>query len=213
MGSFPEQRYSKLGPKLVKALRNRFFDAWYFDEPAEAVNAIVALIPKEHVVSLGGSMTVAGLGIQDRLASEGFSLLDRDKAETPERRTEIMRQALLCDTYLTGTNAISGDGQLVNIDGNGNRVAAMIYGPKQVIVVAGMNKAANTLFDAVARARNVAAPINAQRFPVLKTPCNEGGSCTDCASGDSICSYFVTTRLCRPAGRIKVVLIGKDLGF
>jgi len=213
MATFAEQRYSKLGPKLVEALKNRFFDARYFDNPADAVDTVVSLIPREHVVSWGGSMTLVGLGVQDRLAREGFTLLDRDKAANREEREEITRRALLCDTYLTGTNAISEDGQLVNIDGFGNRVAAMLYGPRQVIVVAGMNKVAKTLFDAVARARNVAAPTNVQRFPDVKTPCNETGACMDCVSGNSICNYFVTIKSCRPAGRIKVVLVGKDLGF
>jgi hypothetical protein len=213
MRSFVEQRYSKLGPKLVKALKSRFFDAWYFDEPGEAVDTVLSLIPKEHVVSWGGSVTVAGLGIQERLAKEGYTLLDRDKAANPQERTEIMRKALLCDTFLAGTNAISEDGQLVNIDGNGNRVAAMIFGPRQVIVVAGMNKVAKTLADAVSRARNTAATANAGRVSGLKTPCSETGSCADCQCADTICNYFVTTRNCKPAGRIKVVLIGKDLGF
>jgi hypothetical protein len=206
-------RNAKLGPKVVKALQNRFFDAWYFDEPPEAIDMALSLIPKEHVVSWGGSLTLAGLGIQERLATEGYRLLDRDKAPTPEERTEVMRQALLCDTFLSGTNAISEDGQLVNIDGNGNRVAAMIFGPRQVIVVAGMNKVVKTVDDAIVRARTIAAPLNAQRFPSLKTPCNETGSCANCASQNTICNYFVTTRLCKPAGRIKVILIGRDLGL
>jgi len=213
MRTFIEQRYSKLGPKVVKALKSRSFEAWYFDDEAKAAEKIVSLIPKDHLVSWGGSMTVSGLGIQERLAKEGYNLLDRDKAASPEERAEIMRRALLCDTYLVGTNAISEDGQLVNIDGNGNRVAAMIYGPKQVIVAAGMNKVAKNLQDAVIRARNIAAPTNAQRFSSLKTPCNETGSCADCLSPDTVCSFFVTTRYCKPAGRIKVILIGKDLGF
>jgi len=217
MGTFAEQRYSKLGPKLVKALKARFFDAWYFDEPAEAVDTVVSLIPREHVVSWGGSMTLVDLGVQDRLAREGFTLLDRDKATSQEERAEIMRKSMICDTYLAGTNAISEDGQLVNIDGFGNRVAAMIYGPRQVIIVAGMNKVAKTLFDAVARARNVAAPTNVQRLvagsPMASPSCSETGTCVDCVSGNSICNYFVTIRSCRPAGRIKVVLVGKDLGL
>lgn len=208
-----EQRYSKLGPTVAEALKKRSFDAYYFDEPAEAADKIISLIPKDHLVSWGGSMTMNALGIQERLAKEGYNLLDRDKASTPEERAEIMRKALVCDTFLSGTNAISKDGQLVNIDGYGNRVAAMIFGPKQVIVAAGMNKVAKTLDDALVRARTIAAPTNAQRFPNLKTPCNENGSCADCLNGDTICSFFVTTRFCKPQGRIKVVLIGKDLGF
>jgi len=125
----------------------------------------------------------------------------------------MMRQALLCDTYLCGTNALSEDGQLVNVDGNGNRVAAMIYGPTQVIVVAGMNKVVKTVKDAYIRARTIAAPLNVQRFPKAVTPCNETGACADCTGAGSICSYIVTTRLCKPAGRIKVILVGKSLGF
>ncbi|MDR2477734.1 MAG: lactate utilization protein [Treponema sp.] len=208
-----ESRYAKLGPKVVKALKSRFFDAWYFDDTAGAVDMAISLIPKNHSVSWGGSMTVTGLGIQERLAKEGYTLLDRDKASTAEERTEIMRQALLCDTFLAGTNAISEDGQLVNIDGYGNRVAAMIYGPRQVIVIAGMNKIAKTLDDALVRARTIAAPLNIQRFPDYKTPCSETGSCGNCMTTDTSCTYIVTTRRSRPQGRIKVILIGKDLGL
>jgi len=213
MKTINEQRYSKLGPKVVNALKSRSFDAWYFDSLDEAKEKIISLIPKEHTVSWGGSMTLLDLGIQEHLEKEGYNLLDRDKAASVEERVEIMRRALLCDTFLAGTNAVSEDGQLINIDGNGNRVAAMIYGPKQVIVAAGMNKVAKTYKDAVVRARTIAAPANAQRFPNLTTPCNESGTCADCLNSNTICTYFVTTRFCRPAGRIKVILIGKDLGL
>ena len=212
MKTLAEQRYSKLGPKVVKALKARSFDAYYFDDEAEAVEKLFSLIPKEHVVSWGGSKTLADLGVQERLVKDGYSVLDRDKASSPQERGEIMRSALLCDTFLSSTNALSEDGQLVNIDGNGNRVAAMIYGPKQVIVVTGMNKVAKTYEDAVVRARTIAAPLNTQRFPNLKTPCNETGTCADCQSPDTICSFIVTTRFSK-VGRIKVILIGKDLGL
>jgi L-lactate utilization protein LutB len=213
MRTLAEQRYSKLGPILVEALRSRSFDAFYFDEITEAVEHIVSLIPKEHQVAWGGSKTLAEIGIFERLEKEGYNLLNRDKAETPQERHEIMRRSLLCDTYLSSTNAVSEDGQLVNIDGFGNRVAAMIFGPHQVIIAAGMNKAAKTLEDALVRARTIAAPLNIQRFQNLKTPCNEKGTCADCKSPDTICSFFVTTRFCKPASRIRVVLIGKDLGL
>jgi L-lactate utilization protein LutB len=213
MGTLAEQRYSKLGPNVVKALKARSFDAYYFDDETEAVEKLFSLIPKEHVVSWGGSKTLADLGVQERLVKDGYSVLDRDKASSPQERGEIMRRALLCDTFLSSTNALSEDGQLVNIDGNGNRVAAMIYGPKQVIVVAGMNKVAKTYHDAVVRARTIAAPLNIQRFPTNETPCSDNGTCADCLSPDTICSFIVTTRFCKPAGRIKVILIGKDLGL
>jgi hypothetical protein len=208
-----ELRYDKLGPRVAKALEGRFFEAWYFSETGEAVEKVFSLIPKTDVISWGGSMTTVGLNLQGLAVEKGYKVIDRDKATSPEERTELMRQALLCDTYLTGTNAISEDGQLVNIDGFGNRVAAMIYGPKQVIVVAGMNKVAKTVMDAANRARTIAAPANTQRFPNIKTPCNETGACADCLSPESVCTFIVRTRICRPKGRIKVILIGKDLGF
>jgi L-lactate utilization protein LutB len=209
-----ELRNSKLGPRVADALKKRFFDAWYFDDPAEAADAVVSLIPKEHVVSWGGSMTVVELGIQERLEKEGYNLIDRDKAPLgSEERMELMRKALLCDTFLCGSNAISEDGQLVNIDNYGNRTAAMIFGPKQVIVVAGINKVVKTVEDAMVRARTIAAPLNIQRFPVIATPCSKIGSCANCLTQDTVCNYFVTIRLCKPAGRIKVILIGKNLGL
>jgi L-lactate utilization protein LutB len=213
MSTPQELRNRKLGAKVVKALQNRRFEAWYVDSPGEAADKVLSLIPKTDTVSWGGSLTVAGLGIQDRLVKEGYQVLDRDTAKSPGERMEMMRRALLCDTYLTGSNAISEDGQLVNIDGNGNRVAAMIFGPKQVIVVAGMNKVAKTLEDACVRARTIAAPLNQQRFPGQKSPCNETGSCANCVVPDSICTFIVHTRLCKPVGRIKVVLVGADLGL
>ena len=116
------------------------------------------------------------------------------------------------DVFLTGANAISLDGQMVNVDGSGNRVAAIIYGPKTVLVVAGMNKVVETLEDAVTRARTIAAPMNQQRF-MLNTPCTKTGTCADCKSEECICNQIVITRHCRPGGRIKFVLVGEELGF
>ena len=208
-----EKRNSKLGPRVAKALKDRGFEACYYDDPAKALDFILSLIPKDHLVSWGGCMSAMEIGVQDRLAKEGYKVLDRDKAKDGNERTEIMRKALLCDTFIAGSNAITEDGQLVNIDGGGNRVASMCFGPKQVIVVAGMNKVVKSLDDAIIRTRTIAAPANSQRFPDNKTPCLETGSCADCNSPDSICSYLVITRRCRPAGRIKVILVGKDLGL
>jgi L-lactate utilization protein LutB len=213
MESAMQVRYNKLGAKTQAALQSRFFEAWYFPETADAAEKVFSLIPKTDVVSWGGSQTAAALDLPRLAAEKGYTVIDRDKAATPAERVELMRQALLCGTYLTGTNAITEDGQLVNIDGNGNRVAAMTFGPRQVIIVAGMNKVEKTLEAALARARTIAAPANMQRFPSLKSPCNETGACADCRSPDSICSFIVHTRLCKPAGRIKVILIGKDLGL
>ena len=124
-----------------------------------------------------------------------------------------MRKALLCDTFLMGTNAAVEDGQLINIDGNGNRVAALSYGPKQVLVVVGMNKVCPTVESAMARARSTAAPININRFAGSDTPCYKTGMCAHCATTNSVCAQLLRTRVCRPAGRIKVILVGENLGY
>ena len=123
-----------------------------------------------------------------------------------------MKSCLMADVFITGANAISLDGQMVNIDGNGNRVAAIVYGPESVIVIAGMNKVVDTLDDAVRRARTVAAPSNKQRF-ALQTPCEVTGSCADCKSDGCICNQILITRNCKPAGRIKFILVGEELGL
>ena len=205
-------RNEKLGAGLIKALSLRHFDAYYCASSSEAAEKILSLIPKTDVVSWGGSMTMEALGVIDRVKKGGWRVIDRSTAQSQGEKIEIMRRALLCDTYLTGANAISEDGEIVNVDGNGNRVAAMTFGPKSVIVACGMNKVVKTAEDAISRARNTAAPVNAQRFDI-RTPCKTTGSCADCKSTDSICSYIVRTRLCKPAGRIKVVLVGEALGF
>lgn len=212
MNQYKKKMYDLSGPRTAEALNKRHFEAYYCSTAAEAVEKVLELTPKTDVVSWGGAMTVDELGIKQRMAQEGYTLLDRDTAQTPEEKQTIMRQALTCGTFLMSSNAISKDGQLVNIDGNGNRVAAMCFGPRQVVVVAGMNKVLGTLDGAVARARNVAAPANAQRFGV-KTPCGLTGQCGDCTSPDCICSKLVITRFCMPERRIKVVLVGEDLGL
>ena len=205
-------RNEKLGASLIKALTLRHFDAYYCASSSEAAEKILSLIPKTDVVSWGGSMTMEALGVIDRVKKGGWRVIDRSTAQSQEEKIEITRSALLCDTYLTGANAISEDGEIVNVDGIGNRVAAMTFGPKSVIVACGINKVVKTAQDALSRARNTAAPVNAQRFDI-RTPCKTTGTCADCKSTDSICSYIVRTRLCKPAGRIKVVLIGEALGF
>ena len=205
-------RNEKLGASLIKALSLRHFDAYYCASSSEAAEKILSLIPKTDVVSWGGSMTMEAIGVIERVKKGGWRVIDRSTAQSQEEKIEITRSALLCDTYLTGANAISEDGEIVNVDGIGNRVAAMTFGPKSVIVACGINKVVKTAQDAVSRARNTAAPVNAQRFDI-RTPCKTTGTCADCKSTDSICSYIVRTRLCKPAGRIKVVLIGEALGF
>lgn len=207
-----KMHYDKSGPTLVKAMKKRQFDAYYCSTAEEAVEKVLELIPAGDVVSWGGVATVDELGIKDRLRQRNQPVIDRDTAKTPDERMDMLRQALTCDTFLMSSNAISEDGQLVNIDGMGNRVAAMCYGPRQVVVIAGMNKVLGTLDDAIARARNIAAPANAQRFGI-KTPCGLTGQCGDCTSPDCICSYVVVTRYSMVHERIKVILVGEDLGL
>ena len=205
-------QYDKSGPTLIKAMKKRQFDAYYCSTAEEAVEKVLELIPAGDVVSWGGVATVDQLGIKDRLRQRNQPLIDRDTAKTPDERMDMLRQALTCDTFLMSSNAISEDGQLVNIDGMGNRVAALCFGPKQVIVVAGMNKVAGDLDSAMSRARHIAAPANVQRFDV-KTPCAVTGQCGNCTSPDCICAQIVTTRFSKIPGRIKVVLVGEVLGL
>lgn len=208
-----EQRYDKLGMKVIESLKKRHFDAYYCKTKEDALQQILELIPQNHIVSWGGSQTLKEMCVQELIHNNGYQVIDRDTAKSPEERTELMRKSLLCDTFLMSCNAISEDGQLFNIDGTGNRVSAMIFGPKSVIIVAGMNKVVKTLNDAVQRARTIAAPANMQRFQDMKTPCYKTASCADCISPDCICAYMVTTRISRPAKKIKVILVGENLGL
>ncbi|MFD2409385.1 lactate utilization protein [Paenibacillus rhizoplanae] len=211
-----------LASKVIKNLQNRKFEAYYCDNAIEAVEKALSLIPEQSSVSWGGSVTLEEIGLLNRVCQGSYTVTDRDTAQTMEERYDLMRQSLLCDTYLTSFNAISEDGILVNIDSVGNRVAAITFGPRSVVAVVGMNKVCKTAEDAVIRARTYAAPINANRCSVSsspflhspqKTPCLINGACGDCKSDDCICSYIVETRMCKTAGRIKVILVGESLGF
>ena len=205
-------RNKLLGETLVKNLTKRGMGAYYCATKEEALAKALELIPETDVVSWGGSVSVKDIGLLAAIKRRN-PVIDRDLADTPEEKMELMRNALLCDTFLMSSNAISKDGQLVNIDGNGNRVAALIFGPKQVIMIVGMNKITGTLEGAIDRARHVAAPINAARFPGLSTPCAKLGTCADCIAPDAVCCQVVITRVSRIKERIKVILVEENLGF
>ncbi|MDO4437875.1 MAG: lactate utilization protein [Eubacteriales bacterium] len=209
-----KKRYELYGKYVAERLDKRGFEAYYVDNSEEALEMAKKLIPETAVVSFGGSATAEEIGLVDSLKKSN-KVIDRDKAKDQEERTELMRQALLSDVYVCGTNAISEDGQLVNIDGTGNRVAAITFGPKEVIIVAGMNKVTKTLEDAVRRARTIAAPANMMRFANEEstTPCSKTGACFDCNQKDCICNIINITRRSRVEGRIKIILIGENLGF
>lgn len=200
--------YEKQGKLLVKNLQSRHFEAYYCRTCAEALEKALSLIPEGSSVGWGGAMSAQQIGLMDALRSGNYNVIERDTAED---RDAAMHMHLNADVFLTGANAISLDGQMVNIDGTGNRVAAIAYGPKSVIVIAGMNKVAPTLEDAISRARNIAAPMNQQRF-LLEAPCSQTASCSDCKSIGCICNQILITRHCRE-GRIKFVLVGETLGL
>lgn len=209
----PKQKYyEKRAQLLIKNLRSRHFDAWYCADREAALQKALELIPEGASVGWGGAMSAQQIGLMDRVNAGPYRAIDRDKTKTAEERKAAMKQCLLADVFLTGANALSMDGQMVNIDGTGNRVAAIVYGPETVIVIAGMNKVADTLEDAVRRARTVAAPMNKQRF-ALQTPCEVTGTCGDCKSEGCICNQILITRSSKPAGRIKIILVGEDLGL
>ena len=205
--------YEKRGQILVKNLQSRHFDAYYCATKEEALAKALELIPEGSTVGWGGTMTASAMGLQDAIRNGNYKALDRDACTTMDEREKVQRDIFFADAFITGANGLSLDGQMVNIDGTGNRVAPIIYGPQSVIVVAGMNKVEDTLADAMNRARTIAAPMNKQRFEALQTPCAVTGSCADCKSPQSICNQIVITRNCRPAGRIKFIIIGEDLGF
>ena len=204
--------YEKRAAVLIKNLQSRHFDAYYCENKEEALKKALELIPEGASVGWGGAMSAQQIGLMDAVKRGNYTAIDRDLGKTPEQRLELERKCHFADVFLTGANAISMDGEMVNIDGHGNRVSAIICGPEKILVIAGMNKVVDTLEDAVSRARTVAAPANQQRFQ-LQTPCTVTGTCADCKSPECICNHIVITRHCRPAGRIQFILVGEDLGL
>ena len=204
--------YSKRGQILVKNLQARHFDAYYCETKEDALKKALELIPEGASIGWGGALSAEQIGLMEALHAGNFKAIDRSLAKDQEERDRMMREMLFADVFLTGANGLSLDGQMVNIDGTGNRVAATIYGPKSVIVVAGMNKVEDDLESAIRRARTVAAPMNNQRFS-NDNPCSVTGTCGNCKNETCICNQIVITRHCRPAGRIKFILVGEALGF
>lgn len=207
-----KSKYEKAGPKVVEALKKRHFDAYYVSSKEEALKKAMEIIPSDNSVGWGGSITIDSIGLKEELGKRGNVLIDRDKGKTPQEKDELMLKVLGCDTFLMSSNAITEEGELFNIDGKANRVAALCFGPKSVVIIAGMNKVVQDLDAAYKRVRGYSAPANSQRFDI-KTPCKITGECANCTSPDCICNQLVTTRLCKPAGRIKVILVGEDLGI
>jgi L-lactate utilization protein LutB len=185
---------------------------FYCPTAAEAVNKVSELIADGSSVTWGGTMTIRDMGIPKVLKDRGtLEVLDRDEIADRDEVVKIYEGAFTADVYLSSANAISEDGVIVNIDGNGNRVAAITWGPKKVIFVIGVNKVAQTVEAALARARSTASPINAARFDI-NTPCQVDGVCHNCNSPECICNYVHFLRH-SPRGRHMVVLVGEELGY
>lgn len=207
-----EKRNALFSKTLISNLERRHFEAYYCPTAAEALEKALSLIPEKSSVSWGGSMTIRDMGLTKALHDGDYQIIDRDLAKNPEELYEYNRQGLCVDFYISSINALSQDGILVNIDGIGNRVAALSFGPKNIIMLCSMHKVTADLETAIKRARTVAAPCNNVRL-MSKTPCVIDGTCHDCIAPACICNQILITRNCRPAGRIKIILIGETLGF
>ena len=201
-------RNEKLAQKVIKGLESRNMSGYYAASKEEALQKALELIPEGSTVTMGGAMSAFEIGLVDTLMNGNYNFLDRNQMEP--------REALLAgydaDVFLTSANAMTEDGVMVNIDGNANRVSYIANGPKKVVAIVGMNKICDDVDGAMKRARNVAAPTNAQRFDI-NTPCKKTGACANCKSPDTICCQFLVTRYSRHAGRIHVILVNDFLGF
>ncbi len=206
------ERNRKLAQKVISGLGRRNMTGYFCETGKEALEKALELIPEGASIGWGGSMSLSQIGLREAVLTGPYRILNRDLAKTSQERKAIECAIFGADVFLCSSNAITEDGILVNLDGNSNRVAAISYGPDKVIMIVGMNKVAPNTETAVARVRNVAAPCNAQRFPV-ETPCKVTGSCADCLSPDTICCQMLITRFSRHKGRIHVILVNEALGF
>lgn len=203
------KRNDLLAQKVIKGLASRNMTGYYAHDKEEAVKIALGLIPEGSSVTMGGGMSVHEIGLVDELKKGNYNFIDRDAMED---KRAAMLAAYDADFFLSSANSMTEDGVIINIDGNANRVSAIAQGPKKVIFIVGMNKICSDTDGAMKRARNVAAPINAQRFG-LNTPCAKTGSCMNCKSPDTICCQFLITRYSKHAGRIHVILVNDVLGF
>ncbi len=203
------KRNDLLAETVLKGLKSRNMSGYYAHTKEEALKIALELIPEGSTVTMGGAMSAREIGLVDALQEGNYTFIDRDNYED---KREAMLLAYQADVFLSSCNAMTQDGVLVNIDGNANRVSAIAQGPKKVVMIVGMNKICDDVDGAMKRARNVAAPINAQRFG-LQTPCTKTGTCMDCKSPDTICCQFLITRYSKHVDRIHVILVNDALGF
>lgn len=208
-----QQAYKTLGNTMIKNFQKRNIEAFYCEDSASAVALAMDLMKTGGTVGMGGAETVKETGLLDAVkTAEHLHFIDRSFARTPEEKRAIFLETMSCDYFLMSSNAVTVDGELINIDGNGNRVACLIHGPEQVILLVGMNKVVDNVDEGITRVGIHAAPPNAARLET-RTPCATLGVCADCHSEDCMCCQIVITRHSRHKGRIKVILIGEELGF
>lgn len=202
------KRNEILAQTVIKGLESRNMSGYYAADKEEAVKKALEVIGKGSTVAMGGCQSAHEIGLIQALEEGDYNYIDRSNM-TPR---ESLMAAYDADVFLSSANAMTNDGIMVNIDGNSNRVSCIAQGPKKVVFIVGMNKICSDLDEAMKRARNVAAPANAQRFDV-KTPCKVTGKCADCKSPDTICCQFLITRYSRHEGRIHVILVNDMLGY
>ncbi len=210
--SFVKQSNAKAAATILSRLPKRNMEGWFCETRQEAVAKALELMPEGSVISWGGSMSISECGLMDAVRERNYTLVDRALAVTPQEKRESFARTVMADYYLMSTNAITMNGELVNIDGFGNRVACLCSGPEHVIIIAGMNKVVNSVEAGIERIRTKAAPPNTTRLN-KDTPCARTGVCGDCFSPDCICSQTVVTRRSGIPGRIQIILVNEDLGF
>ena len=210
--SHKQKALAKQAETIIHNLSKRNMEGCYFPTAADCTQAILKEMPEGSVIGWGGSESVKESGLMDAIHNGNYELIDRSSAKTPEESRQLYAKTVLADYYLMSTNAITLDGELINIDGNGNRVACLIQGPAHVILVVGMNKVVTDVESGIARVRNMASPANAIRLN-RNLACAATGVCHDCLSPECFCNQLVITRRSMHNGRIKVYLIGEDLGY
>lgn len=203
------KRNALLAQKVINGLESRNMKGYYAEDKDKALSIALGLISEGSSISMGGAMSAHEIGLVDAVKKGNYNFIDRDAVEDKRAAALMTYDA---DVFLASCNAMTEDGVLVNIDGNANRVSAIAFGPKKVVLIVGMNKVCKDIDGAMKRARNVAAPTNAQRFGI-ETPCAKTGSCMDCKSPDTICCQFLVTRYSRHTDRIHVILVNDNLGF
>jgi L-lactate utilization protein LutB len=199
--------------RTMDALEKNNMESYFVKDEKALIEKINEFVKDGETVSVGGSMTLFETGVIDFLRCGRFNFLDRYKENlTPQDTKNIYRKSFMADTYFVSSNAVTEQGELYNVDGTGNRTAAMIYGPDKVIVIVGVNKIVSNLDEAIHRNRNCSAPANAKRLN-RNTPCTKLGYCMDCNSNERICNDYVLIRRQGQKGRIKVIVVGKNLGY